>query len=56
MDTGCKWLYMHCLFSVFSYHPDNMDTLACPLGVRINWVPLYLKNLLRVEDLFVVKF
>ena len=23
--------------------PVNMDTLACPLGVRINRVPLYLK-------------
>ena len=24
-------------------HPDNTDTMACPLGVRINRVPLYLK-------------
>ena len=24
------------------WHPDNTDTMACPLGVRINRVPLYM--------------
>ena len=24
-----------------TYVPHNMDTMACPLGVCINWVPLY---------------
>jgi len=32
-------------------HPDNTDTLACPLGVRINGVPLYMHNTQSTKDL-----
>jgi len=32
-------------------HPDNTDTLACPLGVRINGVPLYMHNTQITKDL-----
>ena len=32
-------------------HPDNTDTLACPLGVHVNRVPLYMHNIQSTKDL-----
>ena len=32
-------------------HPDNTDTLACPLGVHVNGVPLYMHNTQSTKDL-----
>jgi len=35
--------------------PDNTDTLACPLGVRINGVPLHMHNTQSTKDLDMLK-
>ena len=41
--TVCFGLYIDktCVPAVFSESPLNTDTMACPLVVRINRVPLY---------------
>ena len=41
-QTVCFGLYIDktCVPDVFSESPLNTDTMACPLDVRINWVPL----------------
>jgi len=40
-----------CLNTAQYGHPDNMDTLACPFGVRINGVPLYMRNTQSTKNL-----
>ena len=39
----CFGLYIDktCVLDVFSESPLNTDTMACPVDVRINRVPLY---------------
>ena len=35
-------------------HPDNMDTMACPLGVRINRVPPYIVSFSVDDSMYLV--
>jgi len=44
--------YLRARLNMAQYgHPDNTDTLACPLGVRINGVPLYMHDTQSTKDL-----